>query len=399
MNKNISRSIIILITTIVCALFSLLTTSASPMSYTRSDTEMREIYSMIEQGRDYLGLLRLYAKECGPIKGSAEDSEDLAISYTAGLLNYEKGNSPAFISAFYNSTYPEDGVEFEIKTAASVSIYSEEYYNHYRKVIDDTSVNNNCWYEIYTKDGIDYLKISNSNQNMYMYSHEEVFYKFNGKTLSDICNASEHTTIEYDSQNDSETSREKETYYEISGKVASKEMYEDFIKSFKLKQTLFSFMAGCPVIGNPEGEKDFQYLLDEFKKIPSVISIKVDEIPYDFIDKPVNINGKTLAPLRAIGETMGAKIIWDAASQRITLIKEGTLIELTVGSKSVFVDNEEYILDVPATLINNKAYIPVRFIVESLGWQVDYNSKSKEIMIHNEIPGDVPMYEELNMQW
>lgn len=389
MNKKTLSTIILLVTTISFTLLCTLTASASPLSYLKSDIETKEMYSLIEQGKDYLGLMRLYARECMPIRGSAEDSEDSVIIYTAGLLNFEKGKNPAFISAYYNYIMPEDGVEFKIQTATTVNPYSEEWDNSYIEVINDTSVYNNKWYEIYTKGGIDYIKISNGGQNMFMVNQEESYYKFNGKELLPVCSASEYTTFEYDSLSDTEIKGEtKDTNYEVNDKATTKEKYDAFIKGFKHKQTLFYCMAGCPGIGDPEGNNDYQYLLDEFKKVPSIITMWVDGMRYDFKEKPVNINGRVLVPLRAIGETMGAEVIWDAVTKKVTLTKDESVVELTVDSNKAFVDYEEYELDVPATLINSKVYVPVRFIVESLGGEIYYNAKSKEILISDYIIGE-----------
>ena len=47
------------------------------------------------------------------------------------------------------------------------------------------------------------------------------------------------------------------------------------------------------------------------------------------------IDGRTMVPLRAIFETLGADIVWDKNTRTILSVKDETLVELTVGQKEI----------------------------------------------------------------
>jgi len=96
---------------------------------------------------------------------------------------------------------------------------------------------------------------------------------------------------------------------------------------------------------------------------------------------PVMIEGRTLVPLRAIFEGLGATVVWDPVyksieatkgERKVTLVLDESLA-LVYTSKNVgsYVD-----LDAPATLIEGRTYVPLRFVSEAMGAAVDYQGGS-----------------------
>ena len=57
------------------------------------------------------------------------------------------------------------------------------------------------------------------------------------------------------------------------------------------------------------------------------------------------------------------------------------LIKLTVGSKSASVNGKNTELDVPPTIIQGRTLVPIRFIAESLGAEVQYDAPTRTILI------------------
>jgi hypothetical protein len=100
---------------------------------------------------------------------------------------------------------------------------------------------------------------------------------------------------------------------------------------------------------------------------------------------PVEINGRTLVPLRAIFEALGAKVEWDEATQTVTATKDGNVIQLTIGSKIAYKNGKKMMLDVPAQLFNgDTTMVPIRFVSEALGAKVGWDPVSRAVMISNE---------------
>lgn len=111
------------------------------------------------------------------------------------------------------------------------------------------------------------------------------------------------------------------------------------------------------------------------------ITVTIDGKPLGLEVPPTIIGGRTLVPLRAIFEAMGAKVDWNPATKTITGIKDNTKITLKVNSKLAYVNDSTVRIDVPATVINGRTLVPARFIAESLGTDVEWVRDSKTVVI------------------
>ncbi len=91
---------------------------------------------------------------------------------------------------------------------------------------------------------------------------------------------------------------------------------------------------------------------------------------------PVVEQGTTLAPMRIIFETLGAKVDYDNAAKRITAVKGDTTILLTLNQKTAYVNGQAKALALPAKAVNGRTLVPLRFVGEALGEQVNYVVKA-----------------------
>jgi Copper amine oxidase N-terminal domain. len=93
---------------------------------------------------------------------------------------------------------------------------------------------------------------------------------------------------------------------------------------------------------------------------------------YDNVN-PVIIDGRVLVPLRAIVENLGSTVEWDEKTGTIKIKHINTVLQLAVGSQSAYVNGAEVTMDVPAQVINGRTLVPVRFIGESLSKTVEWH--------------------------
>ncbi|HZG13391.1 MAG TPA: copper amine oxidase N-terminal domain-containing protein [Candidatus Bathyarchaeia archaeon] len=115
------------------------------------------------------------------------------------------------------------------------------------------------------------------------------------------------------------------------------------------------------------------------------IIIFIDGQLHTFPKPPVEVNGRTLVPLRAIFEALGAKVEWDEATQTVTATKDNNTIKLTIGSKVAYKNGEKIFLDVPAQLYNgDTTMVPIRFVSEALGAKVGWDAYSNSVIITNQ---------------
>ena len=113
------------------------------------------------------------------------------------------------------------------------------------------------------------------------------------------------------------------------------------------------------------------------------ISVILNGNNLSFDQTPVIENGTTLVPMRAIFEAMGASVEWDGATQTVTSVKDDTTISLTLNKETATVNSNSISLAVPAKLINGNTMVPLRFVSESLGAEVNWDGTSRTITINN----------------
>jgi hypothetical protein len=96
---------------------------------------------------------------------------------------------------------------------------------------------------------------------------------------------------------------------------------------------------------------------------------------------PFITNGRTMVPLRFISESLGAQVEWNALSRTVTVQGGGNTIVLTVGVSTAMVNGQARSLEAPPQIVGGRTFVPLRFINESLGARVDYNSATRSITI------------------
>jgi len=102
-----------------------------------------------------------------------------------------------------------------------------------------------------------------------------------------------------------------------------------------------------------------------------------DQGPY--IDQ---VTGRTMLPLRATVELMGAIVNWDESKNTATIKKDQTTILIQIGSNSPIVNGETKYMDAPALIVNGRTMVPVRFISEQMGAKVEWDSANNSVNIY-----------------
>ncbi|KKM13044.1 hypothetical protein SY88_00300 [Clostridiales bacterium PH28_bin88] len=91
--------------------------------------------------------------------------------------------------------------------------------------------------------------------------------------------------------------------------------------------------------------------------------------------------GVTMVPLRGVLDFFGAKLIYDGASRTVTVQDGDVLVKLFVGEKSALVNNRQVTLLRTAEVKDGRTLIPLRFVGESLGYQVAWDQAKQQITI------------------
>lgn len=118
------------------------------------------------------------------------------------------------------------------------------------------------------------------------------------------------------------------------------------------------------------------------------ITITVDGVQLKTDQPPAMIQGRVMLPLRAIFEALGASVNWDSKSQTVTGYKEDTTVVLKMKSKVATINGKSVTLDVPAQILRGRTMVPVRFVSEALGQDVDWNSVNQTVTIQSDTPSN-----------
>ncbi len=111
------------------------------------------------------------------------------------------------------------------------------------------------------------------------------------------------------------------------------------------------------------------------------INVTIDGTTQTYDVMPIIENGRTLVPMRGIFEALGAEITWDGATKIVTGTKDGVDVSLQIGNTLAKVNGKDVTLDVPAKIISDRTMVPVRFISESLGCNVEWKDATKTVII------------------
>lgn len=99
-------------------------------------------------------------------------------------------------------------------------------------------------------------------------------------------------------------------------------------------------------------------------------------------DVPPSIeDGRTLVPLRAIFEAMGATVTWDQDTQTAIAVRGDTTVILQIGNTTAVINQQEKTLDVPAKIVDDRTLAPLRFVGEAFGGTVEWNEATQLITI------------------
>ena len=154
----------------------------------------------------------------------------------------------------------------------------------------------------------------------------------------------------------------KKTYLYLSLLLAFVSMFFVFADT--------SFAAPCDVVVSLQIDNPFMEVNGQDKEVDKGRGTK-----------PVVVEGRTLVPIRAIVESFGGEVLWDDSTKAITLKLEDDTITLYVNKKTAQLNGKTKTLDVAPAIINERTFLPIRFVAEGFNLGVAWNGESKTVSI------------------
>jgi len=120
------------------------------------------------------------------------------------------------------------------------------------------------------------------------------------------------------------------------------------------------------------------------------ISVTINGHQVDFADQePVIVDGRTLVPVRGVLEALGFDVDFDNNTRTVVLVgSQGSPysnyeFRVLIGSSHFELNSQNFQLDVPAQIINGRTMLPIRPLLERIGFSVDWNGATRTVIIES----------------
>lgn len=141
--------------------------------------------------------------------------------------------------------------------------------------------------------------------------------------------------------------------------------------------TAANAIVGTVVTPAPQEESSGMFIINSGFYNQNGVMKMMDVAPY--------IKGdRTYVPVRYLAYVCGLSdsgIVWDDATQTVTLTKGATVVKLVMGSKTLTVGDKTVEMDVAPENFNGRTMLPARYVAEAFGGTVTWNAASQTVGI------------------
>ena len=112
---------------------------------------------------------------------------------------------------------------------------------------------------------------------------------------------------------------------------------------------------------------------------PTFLQVNGERIETDV--PPMIFKDRSVVPARAVFEKLGAAVAWNGKKAQVGVSMDDTEILLAIESTTAVVNGQQYAMEIPAKIINDRTMIPTRFVGETLGMEVGWQGDQSLITI------------------
>lgn len=113
------------------------------------------------------------------------------------------------------------------------------------------------------------------------------------------------------------------------------------------------------------------------------VFVNGDAVVFDV--QPVIISDRTMIPMRKLANAIGISddnVMYDGEARKAMFINGSQTIILTIDNANAQVNGENVTLDAPATIVSDRTLVPLRFISETFGYNVDYTDDGATLNVY-----------------
>lgn len=98
-------------------------------------------------------------------------------------------------------------------------------------------------------------------------------------------------------------------------------------------------------------------------------------------NEPQIVDGRTMVPVRAIFEGIGANVEWDSDTKTITGTMADNIVVMQIDNSKFSINGSEKYMDASPQIIDGRTYAPARYVAEAFGFNVEWDSANKIVKI------------------
>ena len=134
------------------------------------------------------------------------------------------------------------------------------------------------------------------------------------------------------------------------------------------------FIVSTNIINTAATENRDKILLITNEEDGIKIYANGEEIEFTDAKPFIDENNRTQIPIRKFAETIGNDVDYNPESRIVTVGCNGTTVRLKIGERNMSVDGSVIEMDTETKIINDRAYVPLRFVAQELGYTVNYSA-------------------------
>ncbi|RXT14933.1 N-acetylmuramoyl-L-alanine amidase [Ammoniphilus sp. CFH 90114] len=101
---------------------------------------------------------------------------------------------------------------------------------------------------------------------------------------------------------------------------------------------------------------------------------------------PKLVQGRTMVPIRIVAEELGAEVGWDNQQRKVSIKSNAVDLTMHIGQKKAIVNGKEVAMDVPPMLDKGRTLVPLRFVGESLGTTIGWEQDTRTVIVNQTYP-------------
>lgn len=152
---------------------------------------------------------------------------------------------------------------------------------------------------------------------------------------------------------------------------------------YLLKYPQFSMekLVRCDIFSEKDQERYLASLNRSWEDYNSHVEIFLDGRALDMDVPPEIRNQRTMVPIRAVAEAIGADVEWVQDTQQIVMTRAGSTVTMTLNSTTADIDGRAVEMDVAPYATAGRTLIPARYVAEFFDQKVDWDGTKRQVLI------------------